>query len=166
MTTHVNPDVFRHAMTCFASGITAVTTREGEVPAGLIATSVCSLSVEPATLLVCINKTASAHDIILRTKRFAVNLLSATQMAVAQRFTSLRGAERFDPVQWQAGSTGVPTLIDAVVVFECQLVKVHDGFTHSIMVGQIADASVNDDSAADCLLWHHRDFARSTQRAA
>ena len=56
--TNSNPDVFRQAMTCFASGVTAVTTREVGVPSGLIATSVCSLSVDPATVLVCVNKTA------------------------------------------------------------------------------------------------------------
>jgi flavin reductase len=165
ITTHVNPDAFRHAMTCFASGITAITTREAGLPWGLIATSVCSLSVDPATMLVCVNKTASAHDVILRTKKFAVNLLSADQTPVAKRFTSSRGAERFEADQWEEGRTGVPTLIDAVVVFECSLVAVHNGFTHSIMVGQIADATVNEDVATGCLLWHHRDYAQSTLRA-
>ncbi|MFK0378317.1 flavin reductase family protein [Pandoraea sp. NPDC090278] len=166
MNDQVSSDVFRHAMTCFASGITAVTTYEDRVPSGLIATSVCSLSADPATILVCVNKTASAHDVILRTRRFAVNLLSAEQLAVAKRFTSLRGPERFDPVNWQAGELDVPTLTGAVVVFECQLAKVHDGFTHSIIVGQITRATVNDEGAADCLLWHHRDFARTVQQAA
>jgi len=163
--TVVNPNVFRDAMTCFASGITAITTREAGLPWGLIATSVCSVSVDPATMLVCVNKTASAHDVILRTKKFAVNLLSAEQMSVAKRFTSSRGADRFESRRWEEGRTGVPTLIDAVVVFECNLVAVHNGFTHSIMVGQIADASVNEDVTTGCLLWHHRDFAQSSLRA-
>ncbi|ALS61712.1 flavin reductase family protein [Pandoraea norimbergensis] len=166
MTAQVSADVFRHAMTCFASGITAITTQEAGVPFGLIATSVCSLSADPATILVCVNKTASAHDVILRTQRFAVNLLSAQHLSVAKRFTSLRGAERFDAEHWQGGKLNIPTLVDAVVVFECRLAKVHDGFTHSIIVGQITEASVNDEGASDCLLWHHRDFARSTQQAA
>ena len=163
---NVNPDVFSYAMTCFASGVTAITTREAGLPSGLIATSVCSLSVDPVTMLVCVNKTASAHDVILRTKKFAVNLLSADQMSVASRFSSSRGADRFESTQWEEGSTGLPTLIDAVVVFECSLIAVHDGFTHSIMVGQIANATVNEDLATGCLLWHHRGFAQSTLRAA
>ncbi|MDR3399409.1 MAG: flavin reductase family protein [Pandoraea sp.] len=166
MNEQISPDVFRHAMTCFASGVTAITTQEADMPSGLIATSVCSLSVDPATILVCVNKTASAHDVILRTQRFAVNLLSAEHVAVAKRFTSLRGPDRFDPTHWRTGQLDVPTLIDAAVVFECRLAKVHDGFTHSIIVGRIAEAVVNDEGATDCLLWHHRDFARSTQRAA
>ncbi|ODP35552.1 flavin oxidoreductase [Pandoraea sp. ISTKB] len=166
MNEQISTDVFRHAMTCFASGITAVTTYEQGTPSGLIATSVCSLSADPATILVCVNKSASAHDVLLRTRRFAVNLLSAEQLPVARRFTSLRGPERFDPAHWRTGDLDVPTLLDAVVVFECQLAKVHDGFTHSIIVGQIVKATVNDAREADCLLWHHRDFAHSPQRAA
>jgi flavin reductase len=161
ITTEANPDIFRHAMTCFASGVTAITTREAGMPSGLIATSVCSLSVEPATMLVCINKSASAHDVILRTKKFAVNLLSANQISVAKRFTSTRGADRFESAKWAGGETGMPRLIDAVVVFDCDLIAVHDGFTHSILVGLLAEATVNEDSATDCLLWHRHNFAQS-----
>ncbi|HEV2674753.1 MAG TPA: flavin reductase family protein [Aliidongia sp.] len=164
-TTKADLDVFRQAMACFASGVTAITTREAGLPSGLIATSVCSLSTDPATMLVCVNKTASAHDVILRTKKFVVNLLSADQVSVARRFASSRGADRFDSAQWEEGRTGLPTLIDAVVVFDCCLIAVHDGFTHSIMVGQVAEAAVNEGRATSCLLWHRRDFARSMLRA-
>lgn len=135
------------------------------MPSGMIATSVCSLSVDPATMLVCVNKAAAAHDVILRTKKFAVNLLSADQTSVAKRFASSRGADRFESAQWEDGSTGSPTLIGAVVVFDCSLIAVHDGFTHSIMVGQLEDAAVNENVATDCLLWHRHDFAQSTLAA-
>lgn len=159
-------DAFRHAMASFASGVTAVTTRENGLPAGLIATSVCSLSMEPATVLVCVNKTASAHDVILRSRIFAVNLLAANQKAVAQRFSSASGAARFEPGVWRAGRTGAPLLPGAAVAFDCTVLAVHDGFTHSIIVGQVADAVVNDQSAVSCLLWHQRDFAYSALETA
>lgn len=164
--TNSNHDVFRHAMTCFASGVTAITTREVGVPSGLIATSVCSLSVDPPTVLVCVNKTASAHDIILRTKAFAVNLLSAEQTPIAKHFSSSRGADRFNKGLWKDGTSGSPILIDAVVVFDCDLIAVHDGYTHSILVGQVRSAEVNEDIATDCLLWHRHGFAQSSSRPA
>ncbi|SOE69794.1 flavin reductase [Burkholderia sp. OK233] len=136
------------------------------MPLGFIATSVCSLSVDPATLLVCVNKSASSHDVILRTKRFSVNLLSASQKEIANRFTSFRGAERFEPGLWEEGETGCPRLINAAVAFDCDVVAVHDGFSHSIIVGLVADASVNLPSAESCLLWHNRTFAHSVLSAA
>ncbi|MGH8417684.1 MAG: flavin reductase family protein [Pseudomonas sp.] len=166
ITRDLDPDLFRHAMTCFASGVTAITTQESGIPSGLIATSVCSLSADPATILVCINKNASSHDVILRTKSFAVNLLSADQASVAKRFISSSGTDRFDPGQWRDGTTGAPTLIDSVVAFDCSLIAVHDGFTHTIVVGKIEGVTVNEDVAADCLLWHRHGFAHSSLRAS
>ena len=162
--TDLNADLFRYAMTCFASSITAITTNEAGQPSGIIATSVCSLSADPATILVCINKTASSHDIILRTGIFAVNLLSEAQVSVANRFNTSKGQDRFEPALWTRDNNRPPKLIDAVVVFDCDLIAVHDGFTHSIMVGHIADASINEGSAADCLLWHRHGFAKSTAK--
>lgn len=162
----LDPEMFRHAVTCFASGVTAITTQEAGIPSGLIATSVCSLSVDPATILICVNKTASPHDVILRSKSFAVNLLSTEQASVAKRFTSSKGADRFDPEQWEDGVTGAPTLIDSVVSFDCNLIAVHDGFTHSIMVGQIANVKINDGEVANCLLWHRHGFAQSSLSVA
>lgn len=164
-TNEFTPEIFRHAMTCFASGITAITTQEDGIPYGLIATSVCSLSADPATILVCVNKSASSHDIILRTKIFAVNLLSTEQTSVAQRFTSLKGPERFDDSNWGVGETGAPALIDAVVTFDCNLIAVHDGYTHSILIGQIVKATVNEEVNTGCLLWHKHGFAHSATKS-
>lgn len=148
-------------MASFASGITAITTREGEQSIGLIATSVCSLSAEPPSLIVCVNKSASAHDVILRQRHFAVNLLAANQKSVAQRFGSHKGAERFEPDLWTSLSTGSPILVDALVAFDCTVLAVHDGFSHSIIVGEIVEAQLGATETGSCLLWHQRDFARS-----
>ncbi|WP_202988061.1 flavin reductase family protein [Pseudomonas typographi] len=164
--TILDANLFRQAMASFASGVTAVTTQENNVPCGLIATSVCSLSAEPPTVLVCVNKSASPHDAILRTRCFAVNLLSAEQASIVERFSAAKGSERFEPEQWTLGVTGAPVLIDSVVTFDCELIAVHDGFTHSIMVGKIVDAMINERQATACLLWHRQGFAHSSLKPA
>jgi len=148
-------------MASFASGVTAITTREADQSMGLIATSVCSLSAAPPSLIICVNKSASAHDVILRQKYFAVNLLADNQKSVAQRFASHKGAERFEPALWTALSTGAPILKDALVAFDCTVLAVHDGFSHSIIVGEIIEAQLGATETGSCLLWHQRDFARS-----
>jgi len=161
MTTLSKTDVFRDAMASFASGITAITTREAGQSVGLIATSVCSLSATPPSLIFCVNKTASAHDVILRQRHFAVNLLASDQKSVAQRFASHKGAERFEPDLWTSLSTGAPILKNALVAFDCTVLAVHDGFSHSIIVGEIVEAQLGATETGSCLLWHQRDFARS-----
>ena len=92
----IQPDVFRDAMASFASGITAITSERGGLAAGMIATSLCSVSVDPASVLVCINKTASIHSVIFEKKAFNVSLLSIDQIDVAERFASSKAEDRFD----------------------------------------------------------------------
>ncbi|TIQ82750.1 MAG: flavin reductase family protein, partial [Mesorhizobium sp.] len=55
----------------FAGAVNIITTEEDGLPSGLIATAVCSLSFDPPSVLVCINKSASSHDTILRRGIFA-----------------------------------------------------------------------------------------------
>lgn len=150
---------FQAAMAAFAAGITVVTTHDAGVPAGLIATSVCSLSMQPPSLLVCINKQAAAHDTVRRAGIFAVNLLSATQRDVARRFMTHQGPSRFAPDAWTSLATGAPVLRGATAVFDCELVGEHDGYSHTIFIGAIRQTHLDDIDAPGCLLWHQRDFA-------
>jgi flavin reductase len=152
---------FQNAMSLFAAGVTAITTMRDGKPAGLIATSVCSLSADPPSVRVCVNKSAFAHDAIVTHGKFAVNLLSTDQCDVVERFREAKGHERFEAGQWTTLQTGAPVLADAAVVLDCTLGKCHDGFTHSIFVGVIEQISCQKDFDSSCLLWHARGFARS-----
>jgi flavin reductase len=152
-------ETFRNAMARFTNGVTAITATENGIPFGLIATSVCSLSADPPTVLVCVNRTASAHDVILRVRRFAVNLLSADQKDVVQRFTSTRGAERFDRARWVIGEHDAPVLTGSVVSLDCKVIATHNGYSHTIVIGEIIGSETHPDPAAHCLLWHQRNFA-------
>lgn len=158
-------ETFRNAMARFTNGVTAITTTENGIPFGLIATSVCSLSADPPTVLVCVNRTASAHDVILRVRKFAVNLLSANQKDVAQRFASTRGADRFDDAQWIIGESGAPVLNGCVVSLDCKVIATHNGYSHTIVVGEIVASETHPDPSAHCLLWHQRNFASAAVTA-
>src|ERR1700756_499777 len=159
MSTNTTDQLFREAMARFTSCVTAITTMENGIPAGLIATSVCSLSKDPPTILVCVNKSASAHDVIQRSEIFAVNLLSADQKDVAQRFSSAKGPDRFDASRWKVAQSGSPILIDSVLSFECKVHAKHNGYSHTIFVGEIIATTLCDDSSKGSLLWHRRGFA-------
>ncbi|MFT4067386.1 flavin reductase family protein [Paraburkholderia sp.] len=152
---------FQDAMSLFAAGVTAITTMRDGRPIGLIATSVCSLSSDPPSIVVCVNKSASAHDAIVAHGKFAVNLLSVDQSDVVDRFREAKGQARFEAGQWTTLETGAPVLADAAVVLDCTLEKCHDGFTHSIFVGVIERISCSRSVDTSCLLWHARGYARS-----
>src|SRR5258707_8398131 len=58
----IDAAAFKKGMRHLAASVTLITTRHRELRGGLTATAVCSVSAEPPQILVCVNKTASAHD--------------------------------------------------------------------------------------------------------
>lgn len=110
---------------------------------GLTVTSVCSLSDDPPSLLVCVNRKASAHDRIGEEQCFGVNFLGARHAAVALAFSGqkgLNGDERYQFGTWRRDVTGAPILDDAVVSFDCRLREAIGVSTHSIFIGDILQA--------------------------
>lgn len=151
-------DDFRRAMGRFAGAVSAITTEEDGEPSGLIATAVCSLSFEPPSVLACVNKRGRSHDAIVRRGAFAVNLLSPALIGVASRFQKESGAARFEAGLWTPGPTGCPLLVGAPMVLDCRLATVHDGYSHSILVGEVAHVELSGSGEQSSLLWQGRGY--------
>jgi flavin reductase (DIM6/NTAB) family NADH-FMN oxidoreductase RutF len=150
-----------------AGGVTIVSTRLGEVRAGLTATSVCSLTAQPPQLLVCVHREADAHGLILESRQFAVNLLRPEHRALSDHFggrDESHGPDRFALGAWAAGVTGVPILADAAAVLECRLVEAVPASTHSILIGEVE--AVRDDPGAAALVYHDRAYHGLTEPLA
>ena len=140
----VSKDEFRSAMSRFASGVTIVTTRtEDRKPNGLTVSSFASLSLEPPLVLVCIDKHASIHDLLLEGRYFAVNVLAEDQEILSRRFAS-RDTDRFSGTGYVDGMTGVPILSDVLAAIECRIVHTYPGGDHTIVVGEVEHAIVHD----------------------
>ena len=77
----------RQAMGCFATGVTVVTTRQGDGrPCGLTANAVTSVSLDPPLILVCVDKKAESYPHFGPAGVFAVNVLDESQQAISSRF--------------------------------------------------------------------------------
>jgi flavin reductase (DIM6/NTAB) family NADH-FMN oxidoreductase RutF len=107
---------FRQAMRCLAGGVCVITACDGQDGGdglgrtGLTATSVVSLSVDPAELVVSVNQNSSTWPVLLAARRFGVNVLTTDQVDVAQQFAGvggLRGSQRFAGARWQRTDDGV-----------------------------------------------------------
>lgn len=84
---------------------------------GLTLTAGCSLSTEPSRVLVCVNKSAGAHDTIKASQAFCWNILAAQHSALARTFSGqdgIKGDVRFTEGLWQTLVTGAPSLIEAI----------------------------------------------------
>jgi len=153
-------EAFIHAMASMAAGVAVITTGEGEKCAGLTATAICSLSADPPSLIVCVNKEASAHDLLVAEARFAVNVLGRDQRDLALRFAkgSLTASEKFSGANWSTLATGAPVLATAEAVFDCALDRVVDGYSHSILIGLVKHTLVREETEGSGLVWHGRRF--------
>src|ERR1700761_5582948 len=106
---HIGPDDFRGAMRHLTGGVSVITVGRSREITGMTVTSVASLSVTPATLIVSINREASSWPILKREGAFGVNILAADQLEVAERFAGrggLTGADRFAGARWTKRISG------------------------------------------------------------
>ncbi len=136
-------EVFRLAMREFASGVAVVATGSGERRNGCTATSLCSLSIEPPALVVCLSRASATLKAIQKEGAFGVSMLAETHAGLADRFagrSGLRGAARFDGSDWIALASGAPLLKGAVALLDCEVEEIIERHTHAIVIGRVAAA--------------------------
>ena len=135
------PRVLRDALGCFGTGVTVVTTIDGEGhPIGLTANSFTSVSLDPPLILFSLAKSSNSLDTFRTAGRFAVNVLHIGQQPVAGRFAR-RDAPRFESVDWAIRSDGgSPIVADALASFDCRTFAVHEGGDHLIFIGEVTHA--------------------------
>jgi flavin reductase (DIM6/NTAB) family NADH-FMN oxidoreductase RutF len=145
---------FRTALSRFATGVTVLTTCDGERPAGVTVNAFTSVSLNPPLVMVCIDKRSHLHDIVARAGFYAVNVLGAHQQATSRRFAGQTAdrAERFRATPYHHGATGAPLLDEAIAHIECRLVAIYPGGDHDIYLGQVEAVNVG---AGDPLLYYH-----------
>lgn len=143
--TTLDPRALRDAFGAFMTGVTVVTTVDGEGrPRGFTANSFTSVSLEPPLLLVCLAKSSASLAAFTTASGFAVNVLAEDQQAVSNTFA--RPAEdRFAAVAWRPGPVGAPVLAGTAAWFDCRRHEVIDAGDHVILMGRV-DAFENTTS--------------------
>jgi flavin reductase (DIM6/NTAB) family NADH-FMN oxidoreductase RutF len=138
-TDRLTSEAFRDIIGRFASGVTVITVQHEDSRFGTTASAVSSLSLEPAMLLVCLNRTSSTRQAIAAAGHFAVNILAEGQAAEAMRFAGK--GDRFAGVDVLEGTTGEPLLADALAHLECRVVEEVTGGTHSVFLAEVEHAA-------------------------
>ena len=149
---------FRNLMRHQAGAVTIIAVGRAGSRTGLTATAMCSLSDNPPSVLICVNKNASAHAPIREARCFSVNVLARAQKELATRFSTkkLEGEARFDAEAWETLATGAPVLKDTIASLDCELVDEHMVETHSIFIGRVKDGRFHE--KAEPLLYFRGDF--------
>jgi flavin reductase (DIM6/NTAB) family NADH-FMN oxidoreductase RutF len=131
---------FKLAMRAFAGAVTLITSSHAGHRYGMTATAVCSVSADPPTLLVCINRATTTHGAIARSGAFCVNVLRDSDRELSAIFSGAqKGEGRFRYGEWLRLTSGAPVLASALVSFDCRVAARHDHGTHSVFFGEVHD---------------------------
>ena len=128
----LDPVLYREAMSHYAE--------HGGVRRGVTITAACSVSDNPATVLVCLNNGNSSNDVLFESGSFALNSLAAHHEALAGAFAGfgkLSSDERFALGSWRTLETGAPVLDDALAAFDCEVTDRKITATHTVLFGQV-----------------------------
>jgi len=146
----LSPARYRAIFGSFPNGVSVVTTRDLDGTLnGLTATSVCSLSLDPPLLLVCVSDDSTTLPALLRRKRFVVNFLAGDKAALARHFASDLD-DKFASVRWRASAEHeLPILSDDAAAYaECRTVEEIQAGDHLIVVGLIEDGELTANRSA------------------
>lgn len=125
----------RTAFSKFPTGVCVVSFEADGVKRGITVNSYTSVSIDPALLVVSIQRTSSSHDLLLD-RPFAVNVLGSSQEQVAWNFA---GRPNDAPI-WVDGDCA-PRLAGVLAWFECTPWAAYDGGDHTLVLGEIQSFS-------------------------
>lgn len=155
----VDADAFRDALGRFATGVTVVTYADEDGDHGITVNSFTSLSLSPPLVLWNCDVEATTHDRLDEGDAYAVNVLSADQQWLSDRFAGAHQemADPFHDVAVERGATGSPLIEDSLATIDCSVEAVHPGGDHSILVGRVEEIDVSDPDA-DPLLFYRGEY--------
>ncbi len=141
--TELDPQHFRHVIGHLASGVTVVTTRVGDQPFGMTASSVTSLSMQPPMMLACLNRATPTTQAVSRSGFYSVNVLGQGHAELAQQF-AVPSEDKFSGVDLVDGELGAPLLAGALAHIECEVTEETTGGTHCIFLGRVIRATAGE----------------------
>ena len=142
---------FRDVLGQYASGVTVVTSLQGETPVGMTCQSFTSVSLDPPLVAFLPMKTSRAFAAIRLSRRFCVNFLAADQTELSNSFASL-AEDKFDGVAWHPTASGMPRLEGTVGWVDCVVHGVHEAGDHYLVIGRVEE--LDQGEASDPLLFH------------
>ncbi|WOE32861.1 NADH-dependent FMN reductase RutF [Acinetobacter sp. SAAs470] len=134
----IDQHLFRQGMANLGAAVNVITTQGPAGLAGFTASAVCSVTDNPPTLLVCLNRSASVFQTFKENQVLCVNTLSSQQQHLSNLFGGKTPmSERFQQGTWQSLVTKAPVLQDALVSFDCEVVNSLSVGSHDVLFCQV-----------------------------
>ncbi|WP_454645285.1 flavin reductase family protein [Bradyrhizobium liaoningense] len=153
----IDPRDFRNALGTYATGVTIITAAAPDgKPYGLTCNSFASVSLNPPLILWSLVVYSSSLTIFQNASHFTVNVLGASQQALANKFAK-SSDDKFTGVDWAPGLGNAPVLTESVANFQCRSVNRYYGGDHVIFLGAVEAYTYN---AKEPLLFARGAFGR------
>jgi flavin reductase len=151
----ISSDDFKRGMRRLASGVVIIASEYQGQRFGLAATAVTSISAEPATLMVCVNRKASAYQAISSARCYTVNILHEDDRGIADLFSQPHTREqRFRSGKWSSLVTGAPVLEGSLASFDCRLTQSFEASSHTLFLGEVVDLRLLNDELRPLVYWN------------
>lgn len=138
-TGEIDPRELRKALGTFMTGVTVITTVDGEDrPRGFTANSFTSVSLDPPLVLVCIDHNALSYPVYAAREHFAVNILAEEQREISGIFAG-KASDKFSYVSWHRGVTGSPLIDGSLAWVDCRVHKRVEAGDHMVLIGEVRD---------------------------
>jgi len=138
----ISSDRFREVLACWATGVTIVTSRQGDRVQGMTVSAFNSVSLDPPMILVCADRSAITQGLIAESGVFSVSLLSSGQAALSNRFASKRDEHRrFVGLDCQDGVTGCPRIPGALAWLDCRVAQAVEAGDHVVYIANVIAAT-------------------------
>jgi flavin reductase (DIM6/NTAB) family NADH-FMN oxidoreductase RutF len=155
-------DLFRRVMGHFATGVTVVTTVDDDRPHGITVNALSSVSLDPALVMVALDRRRFITPKVRKRGQFAVNVLGEHQQAVSDCFAGASvtpDREAFCGAAWTPGQLGLPLLDGAIASLECDVVGTYSAGDHDLFIGRVMALS-SDPRQPMPLLYSRRRYLR------
>lgn len=154
MTAGVTLDEFRETFSSVPAPVSVVTALHDGKPYGTTVSSFCSLSASPPLVLVALDRASNTLAVVTDTRRFGVNVLSATQDPIA-RTCAGKGEGKFVEIEWRE-DTGLPRIEETTSWLACELRDQLPGGDHVILTGLVVAC---DYTGLPPLVYHRRTYS-------
>ncbi|KLO21656.1 MULTISPECIES: flavin reductase family protein [unclassified Marinitoga] len=106
---------------------------------GITVAWITRVSIKPAMIAISIGKKRYSYELLEKTDRFGICILSKKQKDIAKLFGSKSGRifNKFKNIEYEMTKNKIPKLKDIIAFFECKIINKTDAGDHVIYIGEI-----------------------------
>ena len=165
--TEIEPELFRKVMGHFVTGVSVVAALQNGRPLGITVNALSSASLNPALVMVALDRRRFLTPIVRAAGRYGVSILGEDQQALSDCFAGAPvtpGREAFCGAAWHLGPTGLPLIDGAIATLECTVVETFSAGDHDLFIGRV-ETLASEEHHPMPLLYYRRRYLR-IERAA